>query len=807
MSDSAAEPEDWAALDRLLSQAIELDDSEREAWLRQLAASRPAAAARVRRLLALADGDDVLDVLMSAPMLEDALAQFRSNDAGLQLGDWVVQRPLGLGGMAEVFLARRALEQGEQFAALKLISAGVAHPEQLGRFLREAAILSQLNDARIARLIDTGRAADGRPWLAMEYVDGDPIDIGCDRRQLSIAARVHLLIDVAMAVDHAHRHLVVHRDIKPGNVLLCASGRDIRLLDFGIAKMLAQTGESVAEQDQASATRAFTLHFASPEQLSGAAVSTASDIYQLGVLMYLLLTGVRPFRAIEQNPAALLAAMQEGALPPSAMVKNRADFHTRRCGLPAPRLGAQLRGDLDTIVAKAMAYEPERRYLSARDFADDLIRWHRGEAISARPDAWYRWARRLRRHWAVAAAAAVCLLLIVTYALTMTWQRQALQLERDAARKALARAEATRQFLVRVIGTANPVADATGPRDIRAALIQASGAVESEFRGQPDVAAETYTELGLVFQGMEDAVNAERAFRRALELAPTGAAPNARAVSSLAIALTDLGRAAEGRAVLAQQEAAILAHYGERADEMVTLLVARARVEQALVAAAPDRSAHEAAIMATLQRALALHNALHAPGDPGNSRDAEGMRSDLEGSVGATYQRAGKSAEALPYLRRHYEQQQRMHGAQAARTLSAQMNLATTLQKLEQYTESGLLLDGLVAALRREYGDTPNKMVAFALGAQGNQSRLTRDFDAALRYWQQAEKEAHGALGASHPWLATARYRQAEALALGGHHREAIALLEALVQIQGRSDDLVARAQALLQSTRASVTP
>lgn len=797
MNSATADPTDWAVLDNLLCQAIELEEAERTAWLDALAAEQPAVAVRLQQLLALADGGSVLDLLMSAPVLEGALAQLTETGAGTRFGSWVIQRHLGMGGMAEVYLARRALEEGEQFAALKLISAGPARPDLLNKFVREAAILSQLNDPRIARLIDTGRAADGRPWLAMEYVDGDPVDRGCDRLGLGLRERVALLIEVALAVDHAHRHLVVHRDIKPANVMLCADGRSIRLLDFGIAKVLAHTGP-----EPAGATRAFTLNFASPEQLSDAPVSTTSDVYQLGVLMYLLLTGVRPFRDVPQNPAAILQAMQEGATPPSTTVLALRQRHPQRCGLRAEKLAAVLAGDLDTIALKAMASEPQRRYLSAHELAADLSRWCNGEAILARPDVWYRLGRRMRKHWIAVAAAAACLLLIVAYALTVTWQSAALQAERDAARWALARAEATRRFLVGVIGTANPV-QGDGTRDIREALIQATDAVEQEFRGQPDVAAETYAELGLVFQGMEDAANAERAFRRSLALAPisAGNASNARSVGALAMALVELGRAAEGRELIARNRDHIRQRFGEHSDEYVHLLTAEARVEQALVGSGEDKAAREAVVMGVLQQALALHNGLHPPGTAYDA-SIEGMRSDLEGSIGATYLRAGKAAQAVPFLRRHHAQQLRMHGPNAARTLSSRMNLATTLQKLGEYAEAGQLLSGLVEGVRREYGERPNKMVAFALGALGNQARLTGAYDESARYWAQAEAEAVGALGAEHPWPATARYRQAEALALGGHKAQAIVLLEALRRIEGRSDDLAARAEALLATTR-----
>jgi tetratricopeptide (TPR) repeat protein len=801
MSEQTAAADDWNEENRLLDEALDLDPGARAEWLRRLAAARPGVAARLSRLLALADDAGPLDAVLSDPLLGTALARFVDAAApGLCFGSWVVQRALGVGGMSEVYLARRELEEGEQFAALKLISGAASGPDALAKFKREAAILSQLNDARIARLIDTGRTGDGRPWLAMEYVDGDPIDRGCDRHRLPVTERVRRMIDVAMAVDHAHRHLVVHRDIKPANVMLDADGQRIRLLDFGIAKVLAQTDEHPL-----APTQVFTPQFASPEQLAGQPVSTASDVHQLGTLLYLLLTGQRPYRDVERSPAALMTAMQEAPPLPSQAVLAHPGGHGERCGIGADRLAQMLRGDLDTIVLKAMAAEPQRRYLSARDLADDLARWLAREPIAARPDAWYRYRRRLRKHWLLAAAAVACVLLILAYAATVTWQRQQLQAERDGARRSLARAEATRRFLVGVIGTANPIGEHGGARDIGAALAAATDAVEREFSGQPDVAAETYKELGLVFHGMEDAVNAERALRRSLALsdaAGAGAAPPAEVIGTLAISLADLGRAGEALPLLTERAPAIEAHFGRRSDEYILFLTAKARVEQALPPVGDQREALHATLLATLQEAQALHDALYPPGVKTYETRVEGVRSDIAGSIGNAYLRAGDAAAALPYARAHHQQQRALHGVGSARELSARMNLAAVLQKLAQYEASARLLESLVADMRREYRGKPNKMVAYAYGALGNQARLTNAYDEAARHWGEAEREARAAFGDAHPWLAVARYRRAEALGSGGHRDEALALLDDIAAIEGREDDLAGRAKALRDRLR-----
>jgi serine/threonine protein kinase len=536
--------ENWAEIDELLNTALDLDDAARQAWLDQLGILQPKTAARLRQLLGLAERSDLIDNVVRGVVCEEALLELMDVGAGTRIGTWKLDRPLGVGGMSEVYLARRALESGEQLAALKLISAGMARPEALARFNQETAILSQLNDARIARLIDSGRAADGRPWLAMEYVDGEAIDVGCDRCGLSVKQRVKLLIEVARAVDHAHRHLVVHRDIKPGNVLLCREGAEIRLLDFGIAKILEPTNP----EQTGMQTRAFTINFASPEQLAGKPVTTASDIYQLGVLLYILLTGVRPFRAIEGAPTELLAAMQEGPPRPSHRVLHDTDQSRPHCGLSPRMLSAVLHGDLDTIVLKAMDHDPQRRYLSARELAEDLQRWLRGDAILARPESLYRIGRRLRKHWVVVAASALSLALVVAYALTVTWQRQELRAER-------ARIERILDTVTDMFSEADPFSDDATPATVMEVVEKTAQRYLNEADKDPEFQALMLERLAALKSSLRDFKSKQALLERALEIADSNRLPDklrARIAFGIADSLFARGELASAQDALAR---------------------------------------------------------------------------------------------------------------------------------------------------------------------------------------------------------------------------------------------------------------
>ena len=339
--------------------------------------------------------------------------------AGSVLGAWRLERPIGEGGMGTVWLAARAEGQFEQRGALKLIRLGLAFEEAIRRFRRERQILASLNDPHIARLLDGGSTPEGLPYLVMEYVEGEQLYAWCASHTVSLEARLGLFLDLCTAVQSAHQKLVVHRDLKPGNVMVTAEGT-VKLLDFGVAKIFESD-----TADPASLLRTtdlpFTPRYASPEQLRGEEAGTASDIYSLGVLLHELLSGAHPYAAASSNVADVIrAVLDEEPIRPSAAPAGAVE-DSAAGRLPPPPIAdtrarsRRLAGDLDTIVLKAMAKDPARRYASAERLASDVRRYLDGRPIEARPDSWsYRTQKFARRNRvAVAAAAAGVLALLV----------------------------------------------------------------------------------------------------------------------------------------------------------------------------------------------------------------------------------------------------------------------------------------------------------------------------------------------------------------------------------------------------------
>jgi serine/threonine-protein kinase len=373
----------WRQLNEYLDHGFELALEQREQWLQELAGTDPGLAQRLRELFAQHDRLSARGFLGgTALQAVDASLLHASSMAGKRVGAYTIERLLGCGGMGEVWLASRSDGRFEGRCAIKLLDNTVASPKLADRFRREGRLLARLTHPNIARLIDAGVVEDDRQYLALEYVDGEPIDRYCESRALALVARVRLFLDVVSAVAHAHANLVIHRDIKPSNVLVTHEGA-AKLLDFGIAKLLhAETTDS-----EPTLTRhgdvALTPAYAAPEQLLGDEPSTATDVYQLGLLLYVLLTGRRN---TTRSRAERLRAVLEGEVPLASEITTGA---TRKA----------LRGDLDAILARAMHKEPKERYATAAALHDDLARYLKYEPVEARRGAALYAARRfVRRH-------------------------------------------------------------------------------------------------------------------------------------------------------------------------------------------------------------------------------------------------------------------------------------------------------------------------------------------------------------------------------------------------------------------------
>src|SRR3984885_7630088 len=409
---STLSPDEWQVLSPYLDRALAMTDEERGEWLSSLRERDPALAAQLAELLS------EHRVLAQEGFLENR--QFAvPNTAGLAgqtLGPYTLISQIGQGGMGSVWLARRSDGRFERQAAVKFVNIALPGGATEERFKREGSILGRLTHPHIADLLDAGVSSDGQPYLILEYVDGEAIDQYCDEHKLDVDARVRLFLDVLAAVAHAHANLIVHRDIKPSNVLVTTGG-EVKLLDFGIAKLLEDEGSSAsATQLTLEGGGALTPQFAAPEQVTGGAVTTATDVYALAVLLYLILTGQHPAGPGPHSPAHLVKAITETEpLRPSETTSsaNAESIAEKRATTP-DKLHRVLRGDLDTIIVKALKKNPQERYASVTGFADDLQRYLKHKPISARPDALaYRTAKFLRRNRAVAGLTATAIVLVI----------------------------------------------------------------------------------------------------------------------------------------------------------------------------------------------------------------------------------------------------------------------------------------------------------------------------------------------------------------------------------------------------------
>jgi serine/threonine protein kinase len=405
-------PDRWQALSPYLDQALAMTDDERTAWLSSLSQQDPALAVQLRELL------DEHRVLAQKGFLENGRFALPNSTglAGQTLGPYTLISQIGQGGMGSVWLAERCDGRFDRRVAVKFLNFSVAATGALQRFKREGRILGQLTHPHIAELIDAGVTANGEPYLVLENVAGKHIDEYCDHHQLNVDACIRLFLDVLSAVAHAHANLVVHRDLKPSNVLVRNDGA-VKLLDFGIAKLLVEDTEADnATQLTFAGSGPLTPQFAAPEQITGGAVTTATDVYALGVLLYILLTGQHPAGTEPHSPAELVKAIVETEPPlASETAASAASKHQgKKRGTTFEKLSRQLRGDLDTILAKALKKAPAERYVSVTALADDLRRYLIHEPISARPDTLaYRVRKFLYRNRVVVTLATVAFAAII----------------------------------------------------------------------------------------------------------------------------------------------------------------------------------------------------------------------------------------------------------------------------------------------------------------------------------------------------------------------------------------------------------
>jgi eukaryotic-like serine/threonine-protein kinase len=487
----------WNTLSRLLDEALDLDPAARASWIDGVAATLPELAPVLRKLLAAHASSETSDLLQRLPSLEGP-AVSASDATGLGIGSLVgpyrLKRELGGGGMADVWLAERADGAFEREIALKLPRLSRLRRDLAARFAHERDILARLEHPHIARFYDAGVTTDGLPYLAMEYVDGQPITRWCDEHRLEVAARLRLFAQVLDAVQFAHANLIIHRDLKPSNILVTEDGQ-VQLLDFGIAKLLADGQIARETQLTQFAGRALTPDYASPEQIRGDSLTIATDVYSLGVVLYELLAGQLPYQLKVQSVAQLEQAIIDADPARPSSVVSAESAQSR--GATQKKIIRALRGDLDTVVLKALAKEPAQRYSTIAELADDLNRHLAGQTVHARPASWAYRARKfvVRNALAVGAAATLSVVLVAATVVSL-WQAQRAEEQAQRAEQQATRAEEVNRFVLSVLENASPYGGAGRQASAGDLLLQANQRLAAEPVADPETLVELQTSIG-----------------------------------------------------------------------------------------------------------------------------------------------------------------------------------------------------------------------------------------------------------------------------------------------------------------------
>ncbi len=709
----APDPARWRLLESLFYQASDMDERDRAIFLDHACGPDAELRREVESLLAFSGntGDFIERPVTQA-------ARQWSNTASL-IGPWKILEPLGDGGMGSVYLARRADEVYEQNVAIKLMRADlVRNREMLQRFKRERQILAHLNHPNIARLLDGGVSAEGLPYLVMEFVAGLPINEYCARNALSIPAILELFRTVCTAVEYAHQRLIIHRDLKPGNILVTRTGVP-KLLDFGIARLLDPDLHGANEQTRAS-EKLMTPEYASPEQIRGEPVTAASDVYSMGMLLYELLAGARPFKPKTDSPIEIaLAICEQIPPPPSALCKD-------------PARGRQLRGDLDHIVMMAIRKEPERRYASMAQFSDDISAYLGGYPLKARTGTWrYRTGTFVRRHKFGVAAATLFALCLAGFGIGMGLLARQASRERETA-------EQEKQFMADMFQAATPEVARGETITARMLLDRGAERIDHELTSQPRVKASMLETIGEAYRSLGFYDRAQDLAQRSLDLYRktygADSAESAKAIELLAELARDKGDYAKAEPLLSGLIAAKRQSLGAAHPEVAALM---AELGECFYWEAKDDQAIE-----LLRRTLAI--------DRSNGPNF-GLGTRLY--LALTLERKGDYEEARHLLEEVVEISRRKYGVDSRDYGNALHNLASSLIDRGDLFGAEAKLRETLAIRRKTLGpDHPDlsytlNNLGFVLLEQGN-------WHAAEPFLQEAVANGVKYLGPDHPRLA-----------------------------------------------------
>jgi len=783
------------------------------------------------------DMEGLLEDHSSGPSPEDVVGKYR------------VLREIGRGGMGRVYLAERADGHFRQRVALKLISE--VNPEMERRIVAERQILASLQHPNIGRLLDGGVTGDGRPFLVMEYVNGLPIDLFCDRMRLSIRERMRLFLTVLGAVEHAHNNLVVHRDLKPSNIIVTPSG-EVKLLDFGIAKLLNPElvgGDVTLTRAQ---DRALTPEYASPEQVRGEAITTASDVYSLGVVLYQILSGHKPYRITDGHlPDLVRAVCEEDPPSPSDRLSRKGGGGPPEEG-PDPeslgeiararhttsaRLCRQLRGDLDAIVMKALRKEPNRRYGSVGALTRDVERYLDGRPVEARKGTgWYRTRKLAARHRGGVTAAGLIVASLVGGAAVASWQAGLASRERDRARDALRESEEVTGFLLDLFRASDPWEDPGG--EVTALDLLGRGVTRArELRGEPLVQARMLEVMARAHENLGRYGDAAELDGRAVQLLQEEKGEDsgevAAAMVEWGLALSRNGQYDSARVVLARARGVQEEALGPLSLELTRTLEAQARVdiylghleeaeararesleirEQVLGADATE-TVHALGVVASILRYQGRYEAAEATFREVLDRrrqvssDPAQLSSDMLQIAGMIIEHGGDLDEAEGLAREALSLQEPDPGVVAVNRVWALTTLGQLMEERGDLPAAEYFFREGVSTRLRTFGDL-HPLVAESQGTLGMFLASVGRLKEAEIYLRRAADVNLRTVGRNHTRYAGSLSGLASLLLKEGRLEEADSLAEEALTIRRRAQGLsaapVAEALVLLAETRAA---
>jgi eukaryotic-like serine/threonine-protein kinase len=783
----------WLRASRHLDRVLDLPPQERAACLAALRTEDPESAADVEALLAehhLLSAEGFLD---SKPTIR--LPEEPAQLSGVKIGAYTLVSSIGHGGMGTVWSAIRSDGRFEGRAALKLLNAALVGRSGEERFKREGTILARLTHPHIARLIDAGVTETGQPYLVLEHIDGQHINRYCDQKKLGIEERIRLFLDVQSAVAHAHAHLIVHRDLKPSNVLVTTDG-EVKLLDFGIAKLLGTDDHhsSASTMLTVEGGHVLTPKYAAPEQVTGGRVTTATDIYSLGVLLFELLCGVHPTGLDKGTPAQFAKAVgHTEPLRLSSAVTDTVDA-ARGAELAAnrattlDRLRRELRGDLETILAKALKHDPAERYASLADFANDLRRFLQHEPIGARPDTLgYRVGRFIQRHRPILAAAAAVALVLIGLVGFYTVQ---LKVERDRARVQADKASKVSELLTRLLTSTDPyrTPDAKEPT-VQNLLDIGAEQVARDLNDQPELQAEMFTVIGRTYQRMGIEAKALPLLERALAIGRHTLGPDhvrlAQSLNDLGVLYRYQGHYTQAEDLLRESLAMRRRLLGSQTNEVAITLVelSRSLTERGRVDEAEP----------LIREALAIRKAIY--GD--EHRETATSKSEL----GHALLRRGDVAGAEPLLRENVETTQRVLGADHANTAMAKSAVGLLLIAKGDPVGAETILREALDLNRRLFVNKPIEYVGnlntlgLALEAQGRLEEAQGYFEESVKIARAQRPDDNPRVMTYATNLARIRIERGEGASVEDSLRQ---MLDARQRLYPPSDWRIAESKALL---------